>query len=141
MNSRKQRNCAPLEEFLANARPRRGLELHCRDTLALQSEPGVVEDRDAKAAGLARGIVTAGQDGAAGLGSGVRPRVEPDRPQGRARLSTCLLKKRRLTIRELRFLPADSPFDADGELTSAAARGKFKRCSTRNSTRLDSASR
>ena len=92
MNSREQRSCAPLEEFLTNASPRSRLEIHCRDTLALQTAPGVGEDRDAEVAKLARGIVTAGQDGAAGLGSGVWPRLEPDRPQGRARLSTCLLK-------------------------------------------------
>ena len=34
---------------------------------------------------FARGIVTSGRDGFAGLASGVWPRVEPDRPIGRAR--------------------------------------------------------
>src|SRR5271170_6498617 len=37
---------------------------------------------------LARGIVTEGQDGGAGLASGVRPRVEPERTHVRTRSTT-----------------------------------------------------
>ena len=44
------------------------------------SEASGGDDRSAEVGELARGIVTAGQDGAAGLGSGVWSRLEPDRP-------------------------------------------------------------
>ena len=39
--------------------------------LLFRSEPGGDDNRDAEVAELARGIVTGGQDGTAGLGSGV----------------------------------------------------------------------
>ena len=54
--------------------------------LRFRSEPGGGDDRDADVAELARGIVTGGRDGKAGLESGSWSRLEPDRPMaGRAR--------------------------------------------------------
>ncbi len=45
-----------------------------------RSEPSGGDDRSAEVGELARGIVTAGQDGAAGLGSGVWSQLVPYRP-------------------------------------------------------------
>src|SRR5277367_445920 len=93
--------------------------------LPFRSEPGG-GDRDAKFAELARGIVTGGQDGAAGLGSGVlvatraRPAPRPGAP------SNSPSGKPSPTLREPRAALANSPFTAHRELTSSHLGAKSK---------------
>jgi hypothetical protein len=52
---------------------------------SVPSRSGITDMSRARRPLSARGIVTEGRDGIAGSGSGVWPRVEPDRPVGRAR--------------------------------------------------------
>src|SRR5271170_758434 len=93
--------------------------------LPFRSEPGGGDDRYTEVAELARGIVTGGQDGTAGLGSGVlvatraRPAPRPGAPSSPS-------GKPSPTLREPRAALDNSPFTAHRELASSHLGAKSK---------------